>query len=45
MGADADFEASVILGTAIGMLSAMDIPVEHPPLPPTVTAPDGIVLP
>jgi hypothetical protein len=44
LGADADFEAGVILGTAIGMLSAMGIPVEHPPLPPTVTATDGMAL-
>lgn len=41
---DADFEAGVVFGTAVGMLAAMGIPIEHPPLSATVTAPKGVVL-
>lgn len=38
------FESSVLLGTVIGMLAAMGIPILHPELPPTTIAPAGIVL-
>lgn len=38
------FESGVLLGTVVGMLAAMGIPILHPELPPTVQAPDGMVL-